>query len=130
MTTTDTIDYRKLTDADWRSRLSPQQYDVLRKHGTERPGSSALNREKRKGIFACAGCDLPLFSSETKFESGTGWPSFYQPLPGAISGWNSCGVNAREKADDRSAHPVDDRRGAWRARSRVQDERGTNDDDD
>ena len=85
MTTTDqTVDYRKLTDADWRKRLSPAQYDVLRKHGTERPGTSALNGEKRKGTFASAGCDLPLFSSDTKFESGTGWPSFYQPLADAI----------------------------------------------
>ena len=83
-TTTQDIDYRKLTDADWRKRLNPQQYDVLRKHGTERPGTSALNHEKRKGIFACAACDLPLFSSDAKFESGTGWPSFYQPLPDAI----------------------------------------------
>ena len=83
-TTTQDIDFRKLTDADWRQRLSPQAYDVLRKHGTERPGTSALNHEKRKGTFACAGCDLPLFSSDTKFESGTGWPSFYQPLPDAI----------------------------------------------
>ena len=83
-TTAQEIDYRKLSDADWRKRLNPQQYDVLRKHGTERPGSSALNHEKRKGTFACAGCDLPLFSSDTKFESGTGWPSFYQPLPDAI----------------------------------------------
>jgi peptide-methionine (R)-S-oxide reductase len=57
---------------------------VLREHGTERPYSSALNHEKRKGTFACAGCELPLFSSETKFESGTGWPSFYRPLPDAI----------------------------------------------
>ena len=85
MTTTEkTIDYRALTDADWRKRLNAQQYDVLRKHGTERAGTSALNHEKRKGTFACAGCDLPLFSSDTKFESGTGWPSFYQPLPNAI----------------------------------------------
>jgi peptide-methionine (R)-S-oxide reductase len=85
MTTTEqTIDYRKLTDADWRKRLSSAQYDVLRKHGTERPGTSPLNHEKRKGTFACAGCDLPLFSSDTKFESGTGWPSFYQPLDNAI----------------------------------------------
>ncbi|MBI2716831.1 MAG: peptide-methionine (R)-S-oxide reductase MsrB [Rhizobiales bacterium] len=85
MTATDkTVDYRNLSDAEWRKRLSPTQYDVLRKHGTERPGSSALNGEKRKGTFACAGCDLPLFSSDTKFESGTGWPSFYQPLPDAI----------------------------------------------
>ena len=84
-TTTQDIDYRKLTDADWRKRLDAQQYDVLRKHGTERPGTSALNHEKRKGTFACAGCDLPVFSSDTKFESGTGWPSFYQPLPDAIA---------------------------------------------
>jgi peptide-methionine (R)-S-oxide reductase len=84
-TTTDkTVDYLKLTDADWRKRLDSAQYDVLRKHGTERAGTSPLNKEKRKGTFACAACDLPLFSSDTKFESGTGWPSFYQPLPGAI----------------------------------------------
>ena len=83
-TTAQDIDYRKLTDADWRKRLTAEQYSVLRKHGTERPGSSPLNHEKRKGTFACAGCDLPLFSSDTKFESGTGWPSFYQPLPDAI----------------------------------------------
>jgi peptide-methionine (R)-S-oxide reductase len=82
--TTDTVDWKKLTDADWRKRLSPQAYEVLRKHGTERAGSSPLNHEKRKGTFACAGCDLPLFASDTKFESGTGWPSFYQPLPNAI----------------------------------------------
>jgi peptide-methionine (R)-S-oxide reductase len=82
--TTDTIDWKKLRDADWRKRLTPQAYDVLRKHGTERAGSSPLNHEKRKGTFACAGCDLPLFASDTKFESGTGWPSFYQPLPNAV----------------------------------------------
>jgi len=57
---------------------------VLRKHGTERPGTSPLNAEKRKGTFACAGCDLPLFASDTKYESGTGWPSFWQPLPSAV----------------------------------------------
>ena len=73
-----------LTDADWRSRLSPAQYDVLRHEGTERPGSSALNAEKRPGTFVCAGCDLPLFSHTMKFESGTGWPSFFDTLPGAI----------------------------------------------
>jgi len=64
----------------WRAQLTPQQYEILRKEGTERPGSSPLLKEHRKGIFACAGCDLPLFSSETKYESGTGWPSFFQPL--------------------------------------------------
>ena len=69
---------------DWRHCLSPEQFRVLRQHGTERPGSSPLNYEKRSGIFSCAGCGQPLFSSDTKFESGTGWPSFWQPLPGAI----------------------------------------------
>ena len=83
-TTTDTIDWSKLTDADWRKRLTAEQYGVLRKHGTERAGTSPLNHEKRKGTFACAACDLPLFASDTKFESGTGWPSFYQPLPNAV----------------------------------------------
>ena len=84
MSTTETIDYRKLSDMDWRQRLTADQYMILRHHGTERPGSSPLNKEKRKGTFACAGCDLPLFSSDTKFESGTGWPSFYQPLANAV----------------------------------------------
>jgi peptide-methionine (R)-S-oxide reductase len=82
--TTQDIDWRKLTDADWRKRLTKAQYNVLRQHGTERPGSSPLLLEHRKGTFACAGCALPLFSSATKFESGTGWPSFYQPLPDAV----------------------------------------------
>jgi peptide-methionine (R)-S-oxide reductase len=72
------------SDADWRRILTPAQYEVLRAHGTERPGTSPLNGEKRIGTFACAGCDLPLFSSDTKYESGTGWPSFYQPLPDAV----------------------------------------------
>ena len=73
------------TDAEWRAQLTPQQYDILRKEGTERPWSSALLKEHRKGTFACAGCDLALFSSETKFESGTGWPSFYRPLEKAVA---------------------------------------------
>jgi peptide methionine sulfoxide reductase msrA/msrB len=72
------------SDEEWRKMLSKAQYDVLRKHGTERAGTSPLNGEKRKGTYACAGCDLPLYSSETKYESGTGWPSFWQPLPNAI----------------------------------------------
>jgi len=72
------------SEEEWRRLLTPAQYDVLRKHGTERAGTSPLNKEKRKGTFACAGCDLPLFSSETKFESGTGWPSFYRPLEKAV----------------------------------------------
>ena len=84
MTATEAIDYRKLSDMDWRQRLTANQYMILRQHGTERAGSSPLNKEKRKGTFTCAGCDLPLFSSDTKFESGTGWPSFYQPLTNAV----------------------------------------------
>ena len=72
------------TPAEWKKLLTPAQYYVLREHGTERPGTSPLNAEKRKGIYSCAGCDLPLFSSETKYESGTGWPSFYDVLPHAV----------------------------------------------
>lgn len=68
------------SDADWRKTLSPEAYRVLREHGTERAGTSPLNREKRKGTFTCAGCGKPLFSSDTKYESGTGWPSFSAPL--------------------------------------------------
>jgi peptide-methionine (R)-S-oxide reductase len=82
-TMTDT-DWRNLSDAEWKKRLTPEQYNILRKHGTERAGASALNHEKRKGVFDCAGCDLPLFSSDTKFESGTGWPSFFKPLDNAV----------------------------------------------
>ncbi len=73
-----------LTDAEWRKRLSPAQYRVLRQAATERPYSSPLDKEKREGVFACAGCALPLFSSRTKYNSGTGWPSFYAPLKDAI----------------------------------------------
>ena len=72
------------SDADWRQRLTPAQYAVLRQQATERPYSSPLNKEHRQGTFACAGCALPLFSSSTKFESGTGWPSFWAPLHNAI----------------------------------------------
>jgi peptide-methionine (R)-S-oxide reductase len=72
------------SDAEWRRILTAEQYQTLRKHGTERPGSSPLNREKRKGTYSCAGCRQPLFASATKFESGTGWPSFWRPLPGAV----------------------------------------------
>src|SRR6478736_4710559 len=72
------------TDAEWRAQLTPEQYQILRQQGTELPFTSPLLEEHRKGIFACAGCDLPLFSSETKFESGTGWPSFYQPVENAV----------------------------------------------
>jgi peptide-methionine (R)-S-oxide reductase len=72
------------TDQEWRQTLTPEQFQVLREHGTEPPGASPLNREKRDGTFACAGCGQPLFSSETKFESGTGWPSFWAPLESAV----------------------------------------------
>ncbi len=72
------------SDDDWRARLTPTQYRILRRHGTERPFSSPLNDEKRAGTFSCAGCALPLFSSAAKFDSGTGWPSFWRPLDDAI----------------------------------------------
>jgi peptide-methionine (R)-S-oxide reductase len=73
-----------LSDAQWRAKLTPAQYDVLRHEGTERPGSSALNGEKRAGTYRCAGCDLALFNGTMKFDSGTGWPSFFDTLPGAL----------------------------------------------
>lgn len=73
-----------LTDAQWRERLSPQQYAILRRHSTEAPFTHPLDREKRGGTFLCAGCDQKLFSSRTKYDSGTGWPSFWRPLPGAV----------------------------------------------
>jgi peptide-methionine (R)-S-oxide reductase len=73
------------TSAEWKKILTPQQYDVLREEGTERAFSSPLNNEKRKGTFVCVGCDLPLFKSDTKYESGTGWPSFYAPVPGSVA---------------------------------------------
>jgi len=72
------------TDEQWMRELSPEQYEVLRKHGTEPRGSSPLNREKRAGVFRCAGCGEPLFDASAKYESGTGWPSFYQPMPDAV----------------------------------------------
>jgi peptide-methionine (R)-S-oxide reductase len=72
------------TDAEWKKLLTPNQFAVLRLAATERPFTSALDHEKRDGIFACAGCDLPLFSSKTKFDSGTGWPSFWTPLENAV----------------------------------------------
>jgi peptide-methionine (R)-S-oxide reductase len=74
------------TEAEWRKLLTPEQYDIMREHGTEMPGSCALLYEKRAGTFRCAACDQPLFVSKMKFESGTGWPSFNDPLPGAIEG--------------------------------------------
>lgn len=72
------------SDEEWRQRLDPAQFNVLRNHATERAGSSPLNAEKRRGTFICAGCGKALFASDTKFESGTGWPSFYEPLEGGI----------------------------------------------
>lgn len=76
--------WRKLTDADWRRRLDTPTYNVLRKEATEMAGTSPLNKEKRKGTYVCAGCALPLFVSDWKFESGTGWPSFYTSIKGAL----------------------------------------------
>jgi peptide-methionine (R)-S-oxide reductase len=72
------------SEEEWHNLLRPEQFRVLRQHGTERAGSSPLNDEKRPGTFVCAGCGQPLFSSETKFESGTGWPSFYQPVSDGV----------------------------------------------
>jgi len=71
-------------EEEWRSRLTPEQFQVMRKHGTERAGTSPLNAEHRTGVFRCAGCGQDLFSSDTKFDSGTGWPSFWAPLTGAV----------------------------------------------
>jgi peptide-methionine (R)-S-oxide reductase len=74
----------ELSREEWRQRLSPEAFQVLRQEGTERAGTSALNSEKREGVFACAGCGLPLFTSAMKYESGTGWPSFFTTIPGAF----------------------------------------------
>jgi peptide-methionine (R)-S-oxide reductase len=73
------------TQDEWRRELAPDAYRVLREHGTERAGSSPLNEEHRPGTFRCAGCGQPLFAADTKFESGSGWPSFYRPMPGAVA---------------------------------------------
>jgi peptide-methionine (R)-S-oxide reductase len=73
------------TDDEWKKTLTPEQFHVLREHGTERAGTSPLNVEKREGIFMCGACGQPLFTSDTKYESGTGWPSFYRPIEGAIA---------------------------------------------
>ncbi|WP_375268110.1 peptide-methionine (R)-S-oxide reductase MsrB [Phenylobacterium sp.] len=76
--------WRKLSDAEWKQRLSPAAFQVLRHEATERAGTSPLNREKRNGTYVCAGCELPLFRSEWKYDSGTGWPSFYTAIKGAL----------------------------------------------
>ena len=81
-----------LSDDAWQARLTGAQYAVLREEDTESPNSSPLNTEKRAGTYACAGCDLPVFSSETKFESGTGWPSFWEPLPNAVATKRDIGI--------------------------------------
>jgi peptide-methionine (R)-S-oxide reductase len=72
------------TDGEWQQTLSPQQYEVMRRHGTEPRGTSPLNKEKRDGMYRCAACGEPLFASDSKFDSGTGWPSFFAPLPDAV----------------------------------------------
>ncbi len=83
-TTTETFPVTK-TEAEWRAILSPEAFRVLRGHGTERAGTSPLNLEKRDGTYACAGCGTALFEAATKYESGTGWPSFFRPIPGAVA---------------------------------------------
>ena len=102
------------TDAEWRSLLTSQQYNVLRQEGTEWPFSSPLLHESRKGVFACAGCNLDLFSSATKFDSGTGWPSFWAPLDNAVQtqddtslGMSRSAVNCRH-CDGHLGHVFDD----------------------
>lgn len=82
---TSSIEPLKLTDAQWRQRLTAAQYQVLRQEGTERARTSPLDKEKRKGVYQCAGCQLPLFTSAMKYDSGTGWPSFFSTLPDAVS---------------------------------------------
>ena len=83
MATTETFEITK-SDAEWRAILTPEQFRVLRKHGTERAGTSPLDKQYGRGSYACAGCDLALFKSDTKFDSGTGWPSFWAPIDGVI----------------------------------------------
>ncbi len=78
------IEKLELSEKEWEQRLTPEQFHVLRDEGTEPPRTSPLNKEKRKGTYACAGCELPLFTSEMKYESGTGWPSFFMTLPNAV----------------------------------------------
>jgi peptide-methionine (R)-S-oxide reductase len=78
------MDRVEKSDDEWKQQLTPDQFHVLREHGTEPRGASPLNREKREGTFVCGGCGRPLFTSDTKYESGTGWPSFYKPIEGAI----------------------------------------------
>ncbi len=78
------IEKLELSEAQWRTRLTPEQFDILREEGTERSHSSPLNHEKRQGSFVCAGCELPLFTSAMKYDSGTGWPSFFDTLPGRV----------------------------------------------
>ena len=80
-----TDDVATLSDADWRAKLTPEEFRVLRKHGTERAGTSPLNAEKRAGTFSCAGCGQPLYDADTKYESGSGWPSFFAPLESAVA---------------------------------------------
>ena len=82
------IEPLRLADAEWKKRLSADQYAVLRQEGTERAGTSPLDHEKRKGVFHCAGCELALFSSDTKFDSGTGWPSFSEPVTQGVVGYH------------------------------------------
>jgi peptide-methionine (R)-S-oxide reductase len=102
------------SDAEWRKLLSPEAYDVLRHEGTERAFSSPLDEEKREGTYSCAGCDLALFSSKTKFDSGTGWPSFWAPLPNAVAtrhdgtfGWDRTEVHC-VRCEGHLGHVFDD----------------------
>lgn len=94
----------QLTDAEWKKRLTPEQYRVLRKAGTERAGTSPLNNEKRDGTFVCAGCDHPLFASADKFDSGTGWPSFSKPINDEALGYNTDHVLIYPRTEEHCAN--------------------------
>lgn len=94
----------KLGDAEWREKLTPEQYRVLRKAGTERAGTSPLNNEKRAGTYHCAGCDWPLFSSDAKFDSGTGWPSFWQPINDEALGFTTDHVLLYPRTEEHCAN--------------------------
>jgi peptide-methionine (R)-S-oxide reductase len=92
------------TDEEWRNELAPDAYRVLRKHGTEPAGASPLNHEKREGVFLCAGCGQALFDSQTKYESGSGWPSFYRPKEGGAVGTSSDKSFLMERTEVHCAH--------------------------
>jgi len=102
------VDWANLSEQEWKTRLTAEQFQVLRKEGTERPFTSELLENKAEGVYACAGCKLPLFKSDTKYKSGTGWPSFFQAIEGNVGTkvpvrWSSGPCLQRRPASDRAA---------------------------